>query len=77
MVEWVGTGGKEKGRNGTNGKDILIEVNKDLFRPVDVLYLIGNAEKIKKNLNWQPTVPIKHLISDMVENDIELLKKGS
>ena len=77
MVEWIGTGGKEKGRNGTNGKDILIEVNKDLFRPVDVLYLIGNAEKIKKNLNWQPTVPIKHLISDMVENDIELLKKGS
>ena len=76
MVEWIGTGGKEKGRNGTNGKDILIEVNKDLFRPVDVLYLIGNAEKIKKNLNWQPTVPIKHLISDMVENDIELLKKG-
>ena len=77
MVEWSGTNSRQKGRNANNGKDILIEVNKNLFRPVDVLYLIGDASKIKNNLNWEATVPLKHLISDMVENDIELLKKGS
>ena len=76
-MEWSGTNSRQKGRNANNGKDILIEVNKNLFRPVDVLYLIGDASKIKNNLNWEATVPLKHLISDMVENDIELLKKGS
>tara|TARA_R100001530_G_scaffold121390_1_gene88832 strand:- start:1714 stop:2817 length:1104 start_codon:yes stop_codon:yes gene_type:complete len=77
MINWVGSGVREKGKNDANGKDILIEVNKDLFRPVDVLYLMGDSTKIKKSLNWEATVPLKHLISDMVENDIELLKKGS
>ena len=75
-IEWSGKGLKEIGRNVTNGKDnLVIEVNKNLFRPVDVLYLRGNADKIKENLNWQPTVALKQLVSDMVENDIKLLKQ--
>ena len=77
MINWVGSGVREKGKNQSNGKDVLVEVNKDFFRPVDVLYLVGNSTKIKENLNWESTVSLKHLVSDMVEHDIELLKKGS
>ena len=73
-MEWKRIKGDWK--NVTNGKDnLVIEVNKNLFRPVDVLYLRGNADKIKENLNCQPTVALKQLVSDMVENDIKLLKQ--
>ena len=77
MANWTGNGIREKGKNDANGKDVLVEVNKDFFRPVDVLHLIGDSTKIKENLNWESTVSLKHLVSDMVEHDIELLKKGN
>ena len=53
---------------------MLIEVNKNLYRPIDINQLLGNPAKIEANLQWKSTVSIKQLISDMVDNDIEILK---
>jgi GDPmannose 4,6-dehydratase len=73
-MEWIGEGAIEKGINKTNGRDILVEVNSEFYRPIDVGYLCGDSSLICKNLRWKPTVQLKQLISDMVEHDIQLLK---
>ena len=74
-LEWRGSGLHEKGVQNNNGtQDILVEVNPEFYRPIDVSYLCGNPEKIEKNLRWKPKVSLPELISDMVENDILLLK---
>ena len=73
-MEWVGEGAIEKGINKINGRDILVEVNSEFYRPIDVGYLCGDSSLICKNLRWKPTVQLKQLISDMVEHDIQLLK---
>jgi GDPmannose 4,6-dehydratase len=73
-LEWRGEGVIEKGVNQHNGRDILVEVNSEFYRPIDVGYLCGDSSLICKNLRWKATVHIKQLISDMVEHDIQLLK---
>ena len=73
-LEWRGEGAIEKGINQHNGRDIIVEVNSEFYRPIDVGYLCGDPSLIGKNLRWKPTVTIKQLISDMVEHDIQLLK---
>ena len=73
-LEWRGEGVIEKGVNQHNGRDIVVEVNSEFYRPIDVGYLCGDSSLIAKNLRWKPTVYLKQLISDMVEHDIQLLK---
>ena len=74
-IDWTGHGMEEKGHNNIGHEEVLVEVNPELFRPKDVLCLLGNCNTIKTNLNWRPTVNIKDLISDMVEHDLELVKQ--
>ena len=54
-----------------------VKISKDLFRPAEVDFLIGDASKAKKALNWKPQVSFKNLVEMMVEADIDLLKKNS
>lgn len=46
-----------------------IEIDKQFARPTDVKVLVGNANKAKEKLGWEPTRNFKQLIIDMVEND--------
>ena len=74
-LEWRGSGVQEKGVRNNNGtRDVLVEVNSEFYRPIDVAYLCGSSDKIEENLQWKPTVSLKELISDMVEQDILDLK---
>ena len=45
------------------------------FRPSEVDTLVGDASKAKKELNWEPTIGIEELVSDMMTSDLELMKK--
>lgn len=54
-----------------------IKTNKELFRPAEVDFLIGDASKAKKVLKWKPKVTFPGLIQMMVEADIKLLQKNS
>lgn len=47
-----------------------VEIDKNLFRPAEVDYLCGRADKAKRVLKWEPTVPFKKLVREMVESDI-------
>lgn len=46
-------------------------------RPAEVDLLIGDANKAKKVLNWQPSVSFAELVKLMVEADIEIEKKSA
>ena len=48
---------------------VMVRVNPDFFRPSDVEYLCGDAEKARKELDWEPRLSFEELIRDMVVYD--------
>jgi len=42
----------------------------DLLRPAEVDVLLGDAEKARRILGWQPTVSLEEMIAEMVEADL-------
>ena len=71
-IKWIGKGINEKAIN-MKDKKILIECKKRYFRPVEVDYLKGNAQKAKKILKWSPKISIDDLIDEMIEHELENL----
>ncbi len=55
--------------------DVLVKVDPRYFRPTEVDILLGNPEKAKKILGWEPEYTIDDLVKDMVKSDLELMKK--
>ncbi len=51
---------------------VVIEIDKNYFRPTEVELLIGNSAKAKTKLNWQPTYDLQSLIKEMVDEDMKL-----
>ncbi len=45
------------------------------MRPAEVDILIGNAEKARQKLGWEPSVSFEEMVEMMVESDIKLLKQ--
>ena len=68
-VKWIGKGIKEKAINIENRK-VLIECKKRYFRPLEVDYLKGNAQKAKKLLKWSPKTSIDDLIDEMIQQEL-------
>ncbi|TGL63339.1 GDP-mannose 4,6-dehydratase [Leptospira sarikeiensis] len=68
QVEWKGKGDQEKGYNKKDGK-LLIEVDPSFYRPTEVDLLIGNPQKAKEKLGWEPKVKFKELVEIMIKAD--------
>jgi len=68
-IRWVGKGLNEKAINTENNKSI-IECKKRYFRPVEVDYLKGNAQRAKKILKWFPKTSIDNLIDEMIQYEL-------
>jgi GDPmannose 4,6-dehydratase len=68
-IRWKGKGIKEKGID-NNGK-IIIECDKNYFRPLDVNTLLGDAKKARKTLKWKPKTNISCLIDEMIKSEYE------
>lgn len=66
-----GEGPNEVGRDAKTGK-ILIEVSPDFYRPTDVINLLGDPTKAKKELGWDPSkkTTFEELVKLMVEADM-------
>lgn len=47
-------------------------IDKNLYRPSEVNYLLGDPSKIKKILGWEPQIKFKELVGMMVDNDMRL-----
>jgi len=53
----------------------IVKVDEKYFRPTEVDLLIGDASKAKEKLGWVPKYDLAALIKDMVESDLQLVKK--
>jgi GDPmannose 4,6-dehydratase len=56
------------------GKEVL-SVDSNYFRPTEVDLLIGDPSKAKEKLGWVPEYNLENLVKDMMDSDIELMKK--
>ncbi len=67
-IKWSGEGIHEIGRD-SKGK-ILVKVNPQYFRPVEVDYLMGDPSKAFNKLGWRHKVQFDELIKMMVKGDM-------
>jgi GDPmannose 4,6-dehydratase len=54
----------------------VVKVNPKFYRPAEVDLLIGNPEKAKRNLGWEPTTTLEQLCAMMVEADMRRNERG-
>ena len=52
----------------------IIRISKKYFRPKDVNNLLGNSDKAKRILKWKPKITLDKLISEMIEEEMKLIK---
>ena len=50
-----------------------VEIDPRYFRPTEVEYLLGDASKALRVLDWKPTVTFKELVHIMVDADLQAL----
>ena len=48
-------------------EDVKMEINKKLWRPIDIQFQDGDASLIKEELGWEPTIPIETTIKDLLD----------
>lgn len=69
-LHWEGEGLDEKGI-AADGR-VLVEVDPRFFRPAEVETLLGNPEKARRQLGWNPRkTSFETLVRLMVENDLK------
>ena len=51
-----------------------VETDRRHFRPAEVDLLLGDAEKARRKLNWQPKVGFERLVAMMIDHDRELAR---
>ncbi|MEO8446632.1 MAG: GDP-mannose 4,6-dehydratase, partial [bacterium] len=73
-IEWSGKDENEVGKDSKSGK-VIVEIDKNYFRPTEVDLLIGDASKAEKILGWKPKVTFNELVKIMVEADCEMVQK--
>lgn len=75
-LEWSGEGINERAVDKKTG-ELIIRVNPEYFRPTDVVTLLGNPDKAKKMLGWNPRkTSFEKLVEIMVKHDMELVQRG-
>ncbi|XP_047028128.1 GDP-mannose 4,6 dehydratase [Helicoverpa zea] len=74
-VSWRGSGDAETGHDADSGQ-LLVKINPKYFRPTEVDLLLGDPSKAKQKLGWVPRVSFDQLVKDMVEADLELMKRN-
>ena len=75
IINWSGSGINEVGIDSSNGNEI-ISVDPNYFRPTEVDHLIGDASKAKELLNWNPKYDLSSLVKEMINSDLEIIKKS-
>jgi GDPmannose 4,6-dehydratase len=73
--EWKGNEESEIGIDRASGKT-LVRINPKFYRPAEVDLLIGNPDKARRELGWEPTTSLETLCQMMVEADIRRNESG-
>ncbi|MFK8398801.1 GDP-mannose 4,6-dehydratase [Pseudomonas sp. BGr12] len=74
-LEWKGSAEAEQGIDAATGK-VVVSINPKFYRPAEVELLIGNPEKAKRELGWEPTTNLEQLCRMMVEADLRRNEQG-
>lgn len=76
-LRWEGEGIDEKGIDSSTGHT-LVEVDPRFFRPAEVETLLGNPQKARRKLGWNPRkTSFEELVRIMVDADIRSLAAGN
>ncbi|HDR9085726.1 GDP-mannose 4,6-dehydratase [Burkholderia sp. GbtcB21] len=75
QVAWKGEAENEIGVDEATGKAV-VRINPKYYRPAEVELLIGNPEKAKSELGWQPQTTLEQLCAMMVEADLRRNEQG-
>lgn len=72
-LTWQGSGLGEKGIDAATGR-VLVEVDPRFFRPAEVDQLLGNPDKARRVLGWNPrSTSFEDLVKIMVDADLALI----
>lgn len=53
----------------------VVKVDPQYFRPTEVDLLVGDPSKAKNKLGWTPQYTLPMLVKEMVESDLQLMRK--
>jgi GDPmannose 4,6-dehydratase len=73
-IEWRGTDLEEQGIDKATGR-VVVAIDPRYFRPTEVELLLGDAQKARTKLNWEPTITFKELVKMMVKSDCLQIEK--
>ncbi|MBI4778924.1 GDP-mannose 4,6-dehydratase [Candidatus Falkowbacteria bacterium] len=73
-IVWQGEGLAEKGVDSKTGQ-IIIEIDRNYFRPNEVDFLQGDSSKARKILNWKPAVAFHELAKIMAAADFKVAEE--
>ncbi len=70
-LRFEGEGADEKGVDTKTGR-VLVEVSPDFYRPTDVVNLLGDPAKARRQLGWDPSrkTSFEQLVNIMVDSDM-------
>lgn len=74
-IKWEGKDEDEIGIEVETGI-VRVKINKKYYRPTEVDLLLGDSSKARQMLNWKPSVTFPELVKDMMESDLELMRKN-
>lgn len=74
-VQFKGQAEEEIGVDTATGKTVM-RVNPKFYRPAEVELLIGNPQKAKEKLGWEPKTTLEELCAMMVHADLQRNERG-
>lgn len=74
-LQWEGSGEQEQATDMATGK-VVVRVNPKFYRPAEVDLLIGDPQKAKDVLGWEPTTTLEQLCRMMVDADMRRNQQG-
>ena len=73
-IEWKGEGLDEIGLEKKTGR-VLVKIDPRYFRKTEVDHLLGDPKKAHDKLGWKHETTFTQLVKEMVESDLNILKK--
>jgi GDPmannose 4,6-dehydratase len=74
-IEWQGSGIDEVGMDKKTKRE-LVKVDPRYYRPAEVEFLLGKADKAQQQLNWKPKTSFEDLVKIMIEEDLKVAAKN-
>jgi len=75
-IRWEGSGVDEKGYwQQTDDEKLIVAVDPRYFRPTEVETLLGDPNKAKEQLGWEPKTTFEELVAEMVREDLKTAQR--